>query len=199
MQGFSLLRLFISVLLFVTGSLLFGRIKSCRYFEPPAKGSRVTHIIDSHVMPDGSITSLKEYGSRFFDQEYVKEAANYYHPHRYMSSYFILDFFYPFTYSFLFLTLATYWKRSGFHQALVAVIIACAVFDWLENSSFAWYLFHQEGGVNKWVAAFTTIKSILFFVCLLFSIVTLFVLAINIFRKPRKSTASKFYSAGGSR
>ncbi|MBD0332732.1 MAG: hypothetical protein ICV66_08755 [Chitinophagaceae bacterium] len=179
-------RLITSLLLFVVGILLFSQIKSCRYFEPTPTA---THIIDTHLMPDGKDTSFKMYSRRFFDHGYVQEAAKTYSPRRYMRSFFVLDFVFPFIYAFLFITWVTYWKCPHFYNTFKIAVIACVAFDLLENATFAYYLFRRSEHIDVLVAVFTTLKSILFILCLLFSLLTFVIETfINSFKTNTKLT-----------
>ncbi|WP_157986684.1 hypothetical protein [Chitinophaga alhagiae] len=152
-------KLIIFTVLFIVWVLLFEWIKPYGYFHA---GDTVTHIIDSHLQPDSSIHSLAEYGGRFFDHGYVQAAAPRYDPGKYLRSFYIVDFFFPFIYLNFFLALAGYWKGTAFYRVYRAAMIFCALFDLLENTSFAYYLFHQDGGMHQLVAIFTTLKSVLF-------------------------------------
>ncbi|UYQ95470.1 hypothetical protein MKQ68_10200 [Chitinophaga horti] len=146
-------------MLFFTWTQLFEWIKSTNFFTP---NGRVTHIIDTHLMPDTSIHSWPEYTDRFFDGPYVREAAAHYSPDQYLRSFYLVDFIFPIIYLSLLLTLTGYWKGTVFYRLFRAAMIACALFDLLENTSFAYYLFHQDGNLYHYVAIFTTLKSVLF-------------------------------------
>ena len=49
-------------------------------------------------------------------------------------------------------------------------LIACLVLDLLENSSFFIYLYNKDAGLAFVVSVFTTFKSVLFFLNLLFAL-----------------------------
>jgi hypothetical protein len=167
-------KLLIGTFLFALGVLLFSRIKRVGYFTPtPA----VSHIIDVHLQPDGTDTSLAEYLHRFFDAGYVREAAKRYVPSKYLRSFFMVDLFFPIAYGFFFLSLAAYWQKAGFCRVLKIAVGFCVAFDLLENSSFAFFLFHQQTNAAPVVALFTTLKSILF-VTLFATSILAFVIAV---------------------
>jgi hypothetical protein len=69
-------RLFLGAALFVLFVCLFSKIRPV-YFTPT---SETPHIIDSHLQPDSSVTSLKIYGQRFLDGAYVQAAPGAYAP-----------------------------------------------------------------------------------------------------------------------
>lgn len=164
----SRLRLATAIILFIIGSWMFGRIDSCHYIDR----KKAPHIIDVHLMPDSTTKTWQTYSTRFFDSAYVRMAAKAYSPSRYMATYYMLDFCYPFIYAFLFLSLISGFKGTRFHKIMRVVIVACSVFDLCENTSFAYFLFHQSGTANRVVAFCTTIKSILYFLCILVSAIT---------------------------
>lgn len=172
--------LVVSTTLFFVGVFLFSQIKSCHYFTPTAAAS---HIVDTHLMPDGTDTSLQQYGRRFFDAAYVKEAAKAYAPSRYVSSFFILDFFFPFVYGFFLLSLAASWKQRPFYRVLKAGVVLCVLFDLSENFGFAYYLFHRQQNAYHFVAFCTTLKSLLFVSCFSASLLA-FIIAV--FKRLRK-------------
>lgn len=152
-------RLPVLAFLFAAAVLSFPLIKKCGYFEPTAAAP---HIIDSHLQPDGTDSSFAQYSQRFFDHAYVKEAAKHYSPRKYMNSYYLLDFFFPLIYGGFFIALTNYWKGSTFYRTFRSLMIVTMLLDLSENTSFAWYLFHQEGNTQVLVAIFTTLKSVLF-------------------------------------
>jgi hypothetical protein len=131
------------------------------------KDAVVTHIIDSHLIPDSSVHNLHDVGKRFFDANYVYEAAKRYQPQHYLRSFYIVDFFFPFIYAIFFLALAAYWKGTLFYKIFSAGIVVCMLLDLSENTTFLYYLFHQEGRLYHYVAIFTTLKSVLFFLGML--------------------------------
>jgi hypothetical protein len=183
-------RLVTAIILFIAGTMMFGRIKNSGY----ADCRTLPHIIDAHLMPDSSTKTWETYSKRFFDSAYVREAAKSYKPRRYISTYYILDFFYPIIYCFLFLTLVSGFKGSGFYRVFSIVIIACGIFDLSENTSFAYFLFHQSGNANSFVAFFTTVKSILFSICILVSIPGFLIWAIKRSQMPGKHWSKWFTS-----
>lgn len=152
-------RLLINTLFFIATTAGFQLIHTNGFFTPTAT---VTHIIDSHLMPEKSDASITDWSRRLFDHDYVKLASVQYNRALYMRSFFILDLFYPFIYCAFFLSLAAYWKGTGFYRSFGAAMIICAFCDLGENLSFAWYLYHPQGSANVAVANFTTIKSVLF-------------------------------------
>jgi hypothetical protein len=159
--------LLLAIALFAIGRWLFAYIERFHFFD----GSEtITHIIDVHLIPDRSMSSLSDFGKRFFDHRYVKAAAALYKPDIYMRSFYLVDFFFPFAYGFLFLALFAYWRGTNYFRVFRAAVFACVAFDLSENSFFAYYLFHPRGNANVLVAFCTTVKSILFITCALVAI-----------------------------
>ncbi|NML23314.1 hypothetical protein HHL16_20715 [Pseudoflavitalea sp. G-6-1-2] len=152
-------RLLINTLFFIAATAGFQLIHKNGFFTPT---ETVTHIIDSHLMPEKNDASFSDWSRRLFDADYVRLASAQYDRSLYMRSFFLLDLFYPFIYCAFFLGLAAYWKGTGFYRTLGAAMIICVACDLGENISFAWYLWHPQGNVNVAVANFTTIKSVLF-------------------------------------
>jgi hypothetical protein len=187
------LRLMSSILLFIVGSLMFGWIDGCGFIH---RSAEVPHIIDVHLIPDSSIKTLQSYSKRFFDSAYVRRAATAYNPSRYVSSYYLVDFFYPFIYCFLFLSLISGFKNTRFHKMMAVLILTCGLFDLSENTSFAYFLFHQSGHVNRVVAFCTTIKAILFSLCIVLSVLAFLIWIIRRLKLQRKKTKGIPYSVG---
>lgn len=186
----SVYRLLIAVLLFIAGSWMFSRIDSCHYIT---RTKEVPHIIDSHLAWNGA-KDWQEWSTRFFDSAYVRKAAKAYNPSRYMRCYYILDFCYPFIYGFLFLTLVSGFRQSRFYRIMRVIIMACCIFDLSENTSFAWFLFHQQGTANGVVAFCTTIKSILFFLCIVVAALSFLVWTIKRIKLPGKRAEKRMHN-----
>lgn len=156
-QQYPNVRLVISLLLFGWAVYAFSQVTPL-VFNPGRGGD---HIIDIH---------LQECWTCFFDSGYVRQAAAQYNVERYPIYYF-LDLIFPFIYSAAFFFLACGLKNKQVFSIYTGSLIACLLFDISENTSFWIYLSGGIEGWAWWVAVFTTLKSVLFLLNLLFALV----------------------------
>ena len=154
-------RLIISLLLFAWAVCAFGYVNPYVFHPTHA----YNHIIDVHFQEDHS---------RFIDSGYVKHAAAQYNPARYLYAYYVLDLLFIFIYSNAFLLLAHDLKKNIFQLFKWSVIVGASL-DFLENTNFAIFLFHQDTPFWATLTSFfTSTKSVLFLLNILFSLVAFF-------------------------
>jgi hypothetical protein len=97
------------------------------------------------------------------DKQYVMDANHYGYDHRrYFLSFFPLDLVFPILYTLLFMSCLQVCTNPQLYKVLTVVIIAGAVFDYLEDLSFATYLLGAGDGIATVVSFFTTIKTAFF-------------------------------------
>lgn len=155
-KGFPNTKLLLSLLLFGWAVSIFPVVNE--YVFTPVK--EADHIIDSH---------MQECPGCFFDKKYVTTAAKAYNPQRYIA-YYVLDFIFPFIYTTAFYLMAIGRRKKTEFKIFRISLIACAVLDLLENTSFFIYLYNQNPGWAYIVSIFTTLKSILFLLNILFAL-----------------------------
>ena len=157
-KSFPNTQLVISLLFFAWAVCAFSYINPF-VFTPQGK---IDHIIDSH---------LQYQPFRFFDSGYVKNAAPQYDGYKYLYAYYILDLIFLFIYSWVFLLLAHSWKEKKYFCLFWWSVVLGAAFDFMENTSFAIFLFNKDN--TFWAvltSIFTTLKSILFLLNILLSL-----------------------------
>lgn len=112
------------------------------------------HIIDVHVR------ECKFYG--LFDGPYVAKAAKFYDKEKYKGSYLFIDSLFPLAYSAFLLSLSYGLRKRRWYRWVLTLIVLGALLDYGENFSFLSYLSAATPGKARVVAAFTTLKTLLF-------------------------------------
>jgi hypothetical protein len=156
-KGFPNTKLMLSLLLFGWAVSIFPIVNE--YVFSPVKDAN--HIIDSHLQ--------EEWLDGFFDSRYVQAAGERYIKERYIA-YYILDVIFPFIYTSAFFLMAIARRKRIEFKIFRTSLIACLVLDLLENSSFFIYLYNKDVGLAFVVSVFTTFKSVLFLLNLLFAL-----------------------------
>jgi hypothetical protein len=155
-------KLIVSLLLFAWAVCAFGYVNPYVF-----SAGAYDHIIDSH---------LQYHPFYFFDSDYVMNAARCYNKTKYLHAYYVLDLAFLFIYSYAFLLLAHAWRKKDFYRLFRFSVILCALFDFMENTSFLLYLFNTN---TKFLAVltsiFTTLKSVLFILNIGISLFAFFV------------------------
>ena len=136
------------IALFLLFRFIFGEIDS--YYIKNTVAS--PHPIDVHAW----VVKFK------IDKQYVMDANHYGYDHqRYFTSFFPLDLVFPVVYTLLFMSCLQVCTSRLLYRVLAIVIIMGAVFDYLEDLSFATYLLGAGDGIATVVSYFTTIKTAL--------------------------------------
>ncbi|AEV99473.1 hypothetical protein A4D02_26905 [Niastella koreensis] len=136
------------IALFLLFRFIFGEIES--YYIKNAVVS--PHPIDVH-----------SWEAKFkIDKQYVMDAKHFGYDHqRYFTSFFPLDLVFPVVYTLLFMSCLQVCTHLKLYRILAVVIVMGAIFDYLEDLSFATYLLGAGDGIATVVSYFTTIKTIL--------------------------------------
>jgi hypothetical protein len=116
-------------------------------------GTGNMHIIDTHVK-DCGIAGL-------FDGPYVAKAAAFYNKENYEHSFLILDTIFPVFYSLFIVSLSFAFRQRKWYPLVIVFIMAGALFDYAEDYSFFYYLYHPSERLADQVAFCTSIKSLL--------------------------------------
>lgn len=127
----------------------------------------------------------------FFNVDFVREAkATGYNIPQYFQTFFIVDLIFPLVYTILMLSINSLVRDQKKYHWLRKLIWAGMIADYLENFTFAFYLKSSGDGLAIVVATFTTIKTILFVVNMIISLLILFAYIVRTFRAQKAAEKS---------
>jgi len=163
--------------LFFVFRYIFGRITGY-YIKDPVV---TPHPIDVHPYECKVV----------FDSNYIIDAKHTGYDHtKYFQSFLPLDLVFPLIYTLLFLCTIEVFKNIAGYKYFFTLILAGALFDYLEDLSFALFLNLSKDGLAGAVAFFSSFKTILFIFNLLVAMLTLvYILFREIKKLAHKSAA----------
>lgn len=132
----------------------------------------ITNLAETPVVIDAALME----NFQLFDTRYVLDAKPNYDHIGYWQIYFPLDTVFPIVYSLFFISVADLIRTNRrLFKWLSAFILAGAMFDWIENLFVGIYVSSISNGLAPVVSFFTSIKSILFAINTIASILILIV------------------------
>ena len=132
----------------------------------------ITNLAETPVVIDAALME----NFQLFNTRYVLDAKPNYDHVGYWQIYFPLDTVFPVVYSLFFISIADLIRnKRRLFKWLSIMILAGAIFDWIENLLIGIYVSSISNALAPAVSFFTSIKSILFAINIVDSILILIV------------------------
>jgi hypothetical protein len=136
----------------------------------------ITNLSEAPFVIDVAVMETRQ----LFKTGYILHAEPYYDHNAYWEVYFPLDTVFPVVYSLFFISVADLVRRKRtLYKWLCALILAGAIFDWAENLFVGLYVSSSSNGLAPVVSFCMSIKSILFGLNLIATILVLAVCGIR--------------------